>query len=76
MNPTILYKPIGTMRRVMRCFTYGTLQISEVMEAVAGRVLSWVEAEAQGFAQFRFTDRIYPEMIAPDGRPRDVSTAH
>ncbi len=46
------------------------------MEAVTGRVLSWVEAEAQGFAQFRFTDRIYPEMIAPDGRPRDVSTAH
>ena len=46
------------------------------MDAVAGRVLSWVEAEAQGFAQFRFTDRIYPELIVPDGRPRDVSTAH
>jgi gamma-glutamylcyclotransferase (GGCT)/AIG2-like uncharacterized protein YtfP len=48
-------------------FTYGTLQIPEVMEAVAGRVLSWVGAEAPGFAQFRFTDRIYPGMIPRAG---------
>jgi len=45
-------------------FTYGTLQIPEVMEAVAGQVLFWVEAEAPGFTQFRFTDRIYPGMVA------------
>lgn len=48
-------------------FAYGTLQIPEVMEAVAGRVLSWVEAEAPGFARFRFTDRIYPGMVARVG---------
>ncbi len=48
-------------------FTYGTLQIPEVMEAVAGPGLSWVEAEAPGFTQFRFTDRIYPGMVAREG---------
>jgi len=48
-------------------FTYGTLQIPEVMEAVSGRTLFWVEAEAPGFAQFRFTDRIYPGMVSREG---------
>jgi gamma-glutamylcyclotransferase (GGCT)/AIG2-like uncharacterized protein YtfP len=48
-------------------FTYGTLQIPEVIEAVAGRVLSSVEANAPGFAQFRFTDRIYPGMVLREG---------
>lgn len=48
-------------------FTYGTLQIPEVMEAVIGRVLPWVEADAPGFAQFRFTDRIYPGMVTWEG---------
>ena len=58
-------------------FTYGTLQIPEVMEAVAGQVLSWVEAEAPGFTQFRFTDRIYPGMVAREGAttPGRVYTA-
>ena len=45
-------------------FTYGTLQIPEVMEAVVGRVWVSVEAKAPGFAQFRFKDRIYPGMVA------------
>lgn len=48
-------------------FTYGTLQFPKVMEAVIGRVLPWMEAEAPGFAQFRFTDRIYPGMVARQG---------
>ena len=48
-------------------FTYGTLQFPEVMEAVTGLALPWVEAEATGFAQFRFRDRIYPGMVAREG---------
>ena len=48
-------------------FTYGTLQFPEVMEAVTGLALPWVEAEAPGFAQFCFTDRIYPGMVARKG---------
>ena len=53
------------MRDVL--FTYGTLQIPEVMTAVAGQVLPWMEAEAPGFAQFRFINRIYPGMFAREG---------
>ena len=53
------------MRDVL--FTYGTLQIPEVLAAVGGQVLPWVEAEAPDFAQFRFTDRIYPGMFAQKG---------
>ena len=48
-------------------FTYGTLQFAEVMEAVTGLALPWVEAEAPGFAQFRLRDRIYPGMVAREG---------
>ena len=48
-------------------FTYGTLQFPEVMEAVTGLALPWVAAEAPGFAQFRFRDRIYPGMVAREG---------
>ncbi|WP_447962528.1 gamma-glutamylcyclotransferase family protein [Nitrospira sp. Ecomares 2.1] len=48
-------------------FTYGTLQFPEVMEAVTGLALPWVKAEARGFAQFRFSDRIYPGLVAQEG---------
>ena len=48
-------------------FTYGTLQIPQVMEAVVGRVLASAEAKTPGFAQFRFTDHIYPGMVAREG---------
>lgn len=48
-------------------FTYGTLQFPEVMEAVTGLKLPWAEAEAPGFAQFCFTDHIYPGMVLREG---------
>ena len=48
-------------------FTYGTWQFPEVMEAVTGLVLPWVEAEATEFTQFCFTDPIYPGMGAREG---------
>lgn len=48
-------------------FTYGTLEIREVMEAVTGRSLASVEARAKGFAKFLLKGRIYPGMIAFPG---------
>ena len=48
-------------------FTYGTLEIPEVMEAVIGKSLASAEAWAKGFAKFLLKGRIYPGMTA---RPR------
>lgn len=45
-------------------FTYGTLQIPEVMQAVSGSVSPWLEAQVRGYSQYRLNDRIYPGMIA------------
>ena len=48
-------------------FTYGTLEIPEVMEAVTGRSWASAEARAKGFAKFLLKGRIYPGMIALQG---------
>jgi len=48
-------------------FTYGTLEIPEVMEAVTGRSLASAEARAKGFAKFLLKGRIYPGMTAVRG---------
>lgn len=48
-------------------FTYGTLEIPEVMEAVTGRSWASAEARAKGFAKFLLKGRIYPGMIALRG---------
>ena len=50
-------------------FTYGTLEIPEVMEAVTGRTPASAEARARGFAKFLLKGRIYPGMIV---HPRAV----
>lgn len=48
-------------------FTYGTLEIPEVMEAVTGKSWASVEARAKGFAKFLLKGRIYPSMTAVKG---------
>ena len=48
-------------------FTYGTLEIPEVMKAVTGRSWASAEARAKGFAKFLLKGRIYPGMIALQG---------
>ena len=48
-------------------FTYGTLEIPEVMEAVTGKSWASAEAWAKGFAKFLLKGRIYPGMIALPG---------
>ncbi len=48
-------------------FTYGTLEIPEVMEAVTGRAWASAEARAKGYAKFLLKGRIYPGMTAVQG---------
>ena len=48
-------------------FTYGTLEIPEVMEAVTGKSWASAEAWAKGFAKFLLKGRIYPGMTAVQG---------
>ncbi len=48
-------------------FTYGTLEIPEVMEAVTGQAWASTEAWAKGFAKFLLKGRIYPGMTALPG---------
>lgn len=48
-------------------FTYGTLEITEVMEAVTGKSWASAEACAKGFAKFLLKGRIYPGMTAVPG---------
>lgn len=48
-------------------FTYGTLEIPEVMEAVTGKAWASAEARAKGFAKFLLKGRIYPGMTAVQG---------
>ena len=48
-------------------FTYGTLEIPEVMEAVTGKAWASAEARAKGFAKFLLKGRIYPGMTAVPG---------
>ena len=43
-------------------FTYGTLEIPDIMEAVTGRSFDSVEALADGYARFLLKGRIYPGM--------------
>ena len=52
---------------MIHLFTYGTLEIPEVMEAVTGRALASAEARAKGFAKFLLKGRIYPGMTAVKG---------
>ncbi|MEC4674929.1 MAG: gamma-glutamylcyclotransferase family protein [Nitrospirota bacterium] len=49
-------------------FTYGTLEISEVMQVVTGRRFASYEASATGFDCFMIQHRIYPGMTPSPGK--------
>ena len=49
-------------------FTYGTLEIPAIMEAVTGQRFSFAEGTAENFSCFLLHDRIYPGMIAATGK--------
>ncbi len=48
-------------------FTYGTLEIPEVMQAVTGQVFASREATAKDFVRYLIQDCVYPGMISAKG---------
>lgn len=53
--------------RMPHVFTYGTLEIPEVMTAVTGRDFASVEATAKDFVRYLIKDRVYPGMMPSPG---------
>jgi gamma-glutamylcyclotransferase (GGCT)/AIG2-like uncharacterized protein YtfP len=49
-------------------FTYGTLEVPDVMEAVTGRVFDSAEASTEGYAPYLLKGRIYPGMTPVSGQ--------
>ena len=50
-----------------RLFSYGTLQLPEVMRAVIGQTYPGVNARLPGYALYRVKDAVYPGIIeSPD----------
>jgi gamma-glutamylcyclotransferase (GGCT)/AIG2-like uncharacterized protein YtfP len=52
-------------------FTYGTLLVAEVMEAVAGARFASVAARLDGFERVRVRDAVYPAARAADAASID-----
>ena len=48
-------------------FTYGTLEIPEVMEAVTGRSFPSFDATATGYVRYLLKGKIYPGMMVGPG---------
>lgn len=48
-------------------FTYGTLEVPEVMEAVTGEVFDSAEAITEGYARYLLKGRIFPGMTPVPG---------
>ncbi len=48
-------------------FTYGTLEIPEVMQAVTGQVFASREATAKDFVRYLIQDCVYPGMVSAKG---------
>ncbi len=55
----------------MHVFTYGTLMIPSVMEAVTGRRFSSRKATLNGYARFRLKDATYPGLVEAAGATTD-----
>ncbi len=52
----------------MHVFTYGTLMIPEVWQAVVGRPFAAVEGTAAGFAIYRVEGAVFPGIVAAGER--------
>jgi gamma-glutamylcyclotransferase (GGCT)/AIG2-like uncharacterized protein YtfP len=64
-SPILPHSPVLKMSDAL--FSYGTLQLPEVMQALIGHALLSVEGKAFGYARFCFSNRIYPGMVACAG---------
>lgn len=48
---------------IQSVFTYGTLQVPEVIEIVTGKQLTAVPATLAGYQRYKFKDKTYPGII-------------
>jgi len=48
-------------------YTYGTLQLPQIMSQIVGRPVLGRPARLTGFARFRIRDRVYPAIVASPG---------
>ncbi len=48
-------------------FTYGTLMLPEVLEAVTGRTFPWQAAMLEGHARYRVRTAVFPALIPMPG---------
>ena len=55
------------MGELARVFAYGTLEFSELLEAVAGRVFPRADAVLDGYARYALFGRNYPGLVAEPG---------
>jgi gamma-glutamylcyclotransferase (GGCT)/AIG2-like uncharacterized protein YtfP len=48
-------------------YTYGTLQLPQIMSQIVGRPVFGRPARLAGFARFRIRDRVYPAIVESPG---------
>ena len=48
-------------------YTYGTLQLPEIMSQIVGRAVLGRAARLSGFARYRIRDRVYPAIVESPG---------
>jgi hypothetical protein len=54
-------------------YTYGTLQVPEVIALIVGRRLVGLPARLAGYSRFRIQDRVYPAIVpAPGGNVEGI----
>ena len=52
-------------------YTYGTLQLPQIMSQIVGRPALGRPARLAGFARFRIRDRVYPAIVESPGAEVD-----
>ena len=51
----------------IRLFTYGTLEINEVIETVTGKQFTSVNASVEGYGRYLLKNRVYPALVREQG---------
>ena len=51
----------------IRLFTYGTLEINEVIKTVTGRQFASVNASVEGYGRYLLKNRVYPALVYEQG---------
>jgi len=64
---TALNKHFTIFAMNIRLFTYGTLEIPEVIQTVTGRQFTSLTASVEGYGRYLLKNRVYPVLIHEDG---------